>query len=119
VGLLRYVAIRALMIIPTVLILYTLVFIVLRVLPGNPVLAALGTKNIPEEQLQALMRELGLDRPLYVQYFEYLANFIKGDMGKSMIIRGRPIASDVVDKLPATLELSIWSIIFSLIIGVG
>jgi len=119
VGLLRYTAIRALMIIPTVLILYTLVFIVLRVLPGNPVLAALGTKNIPEEQLQALMRELGLDKPLYVQYFDYLVNFIKGDMGKSMIIRGRPIASDIVDKLPATLELSIWSIIFSLIIGVG
>lgn len=118
-GLLRYIAIRALMIIPTVLVLYTLVFIVLRVLPGNPVLAALGTKNIPEEQLKALMSELGLDKPLYQQYFEYLFNFVRGDMGKSMIIRGRPIASDILDKLPATLELSIWSIIFSLVIGVG
>jgi len=116
---LRYIAVRALAIIPTVLILYTLVFIVLRVLPGNPVLAALGTKNIPEEQLREIMSELGLDKPLYQQYFEYLINFTMGDMGKSMIIRGRPIASDIADKLPATLELTIWSIIFSLVIGVG
>ncbi|MEM4662190.1 MAG: ABC transporter permease, partial [Desulfurococcaceae archaeon] len=91
-GLARYILIRGLLIIPTILILYTLVFVVLRVLPGNPVLAALGTKNIPEEQLQAIMKELGLDKPLYVQYFEYLLNFAKGDMGKSMVIRGRPIA---------------------------
>ncbi|MEM4570434.1 MAG: ABC transporter permease [Desulfurococcaceae archaeon] len=118
-GLARYILIRGLLIIPTILILYTLVFVVLRVLPGNPVLAALGTKNIPEEQLQAIMKELGLDKPLYVQYFEYLLNFAKGDMGKSMVIRGRPIASDILDRLPATLELSIWAIIFSIAIGVG
>ncbi|MEM0001666.1 MAG: ABC transporter permease [Desulfurococcaceae archaeon] len=118
-GLVKYIAVRALMIIPTVLILYTLVFVILRVLPGNPVLAALGTKNIPEEQLKALMSELGLDKPLIQQYFEYLINFTRGDMGKSMVVRGRPIASDIIDKLPATLELSIWAILFSLIIGVG
>ncbi|MDK6027901.1 ABC transporter permease [Ignisphaera sp. 4213-co] len=118
-GLLRYVAIRAALIIPSVLILYTLVFIVLRILPGNPVIAALGTKNIPEEQLNAIMSELGLNKPLYVQYFEYLINFAKGDMGKSMIVRGRPIASDIADKLPATLELTIWSILISLAIGLG
>jgi peptide/nickel transport system permease protein len=117
-GLARHVAIRTLMIIPTILVLYTLVFIVLRVLPGNPVLAALGTKNIPEEQIQAIMKELGLDKPLYVQYFEYLINFLQGDMGKSMIIRGRDIAADIADKLPATIELSIWAMIFSLVIGI-
>ncbi|MEM4947232.1 MAG: hypothetical protein QXH05_03675 [Thermosphaera sp.] len=60
-GLARYVLVRGLLIIPTILVLYTLVFIALRILPGNPVLAALGTKNIPEEQLTAIMKELGLD----------------------------------------------------------
>jgi len=119
VGLLRYIAVRGLLIIPSVLILYTLVFVILRILPGNPVLAALGTKNIPEEQLKAIMSELGLDKPLYVQYFEYLANFLRGDMGLSMIVRGRPIASDIADKLPATLELTIWSIAVSLAVGLG
>jgi len=118
-GLARYIAFRALLIIPTILLLYTLVFIVLRVLPGNPVLAALGTKNIPEEQLKALMRELGLDKPLYQQYFEYLINFLRGDMGYSMIIRGRPIANDIADKFPATLELAIWAMVMSFALGVG
>jgi peptide/nickel transport system permease protein len=118
-GLARYVIVRALLIIPTILLLYTLVFIVLRVLPGNPVLAALGTKNIPEEQLQAIMRELGLDKPLYQQYIEYLVNFLRGDMGYSMVVRGRPIASDITDRFPATLELSIWAIIVSFVLGVG
>ncbi|MEM4452059.1 MAG: hypothetical protein QW182_02490 [Thermosphaera sp.] len=80
-GLSRYVLVRGLLIIPTILVLYTLVFIALRILPGNPVLAALGTKNIPEEQLTAIMKELGLDKPLYQQYFEYLFNFFRGDMG--------------------------------------
>jgi peptide/nickel transport system permease protein len=118
-GLARYVFVRGLLIIPTIIVLYTLVFIVLRVLPGNPVLAALGTKNIPEEQLTAIMKELGLDKPLYQQYFEYLFNFLTGDMGKSMIVRGRAIASDIADKLPATIELSVWAMMFSLAIGVG
>ncbi|MET1160504.1 MAG: ABC transporter permease [Thermoprotei archaeon] len=117
-GLLRYIAVRALLIIPTILILYTLVFIVLRILPGNPVIAAIGTKNIPQEQLEALMRELGLDKPLYVQYFEYLFNVLRGDFGTSMIIRGRSITLDILERLPATIELSVSSLIVSLVIGI-
>jgi len=50
-----------------VLILYTVTFFILRVLPGDPIAAALGTKNIPEEQLAGMRRQLGLDKPLYVQ----------------------------------------------------
>ncbi|MGC8543241.1 MAG: ABC transporter permease [Vulcanisaeta sp.] len=118
-GLIRYIIVRGSLIILTVLILYTLVFLILRVLPGNPVLAALGTKNIPEEQLKELMNELGLNKPLYQQYFEYLLNFIQGNMGTSMIIRGRSIASDIAMRLPATIELSIWSIVVAIVIGIG
>ena len=118
-GLLRYIAIRALVIIPTVLLLYTLVFLILRVLPGDPILAVLGTKNIPPEQLAQIKASLGLDKPLYVQYFEYLWNVFHGDFGKSMIIRGRSIAQDLIERLPATIELSVSAMIMSLIIGVG
>lgn len=118
-GLARYVGVRALLIIPTVMILYTLVFFILRILPGNPVLAVLGTKNIPEEQLMAIMERLGLTKPLHVQYVEYLANFLRGDMGVSLIIQGRPIAQDIVERLPATVELAISSIIVSLVLGIS
>ena len=116
-GLGRYVATRALLIIPTVLILYTLVFLILRVLPGNPVIAALGTKNIPPEQLQKLMAELGLNKPLYVQYFDYLWRVLHGDFGTSMVIRGRSITADILERLPATIELSVAGLIVSLVIG--
>jgi peptide/nickel transport system permease protein len=118
-GLARYIGVRTLLIIPTIMILYTLVFFILRILPGNPVLAVLGTKNIPEEQLRAIMERLGLNKPIHVQYFEYLANLLRGDMGVSLVIQGRPIARDIIERLPATIELSISSIIVSLVLGVS
>ena len=118
-GLGRYIAVRALAIIPTILILYTFVFIILRVLPGNPVVAVLGTKNIPQEQLEQIMKELGLDKPLYVQYFEYLFNVLKGDFGTSMVIRGRSISQDIAQRLPATIELAIAGTVVSFLIGLA
>jgi len=117
-GLLRYIAIRASLIIPTVLILYTLVFIILRILPGDPVLAVLGTKNIPMEQLEEIRRGLGLDKPYYIQYFDYLWRVLHGDFGMSMIIRGRSIATDLAERFPATVELSIAGLLVSLAIGI-
>jgi len=116
-GLLRYITVRAALIIPTVLILYTVTFLVLRVLPGDPIAAALGTKNIPEEQLAEMRRQLGLDKPLYMQYIDYLLGVLHGDFGTSLVIRGRPIAADIAERLPATIELAIAGMLVSLAIG--
>jgi len=118
-GLLRYVAIRALLIVPTILILYTIVFIVLRILPGDPVLAMLGTRSVPPEQLEALRRQLGLDKPLIAQYLEYLWNVLHGDFGTSFVVKGRSIAADIAQRLPATIELAIAALLVSLCIGVA
>ncbi len=118
-GLARYVAVRAALIPLTILILYTLVFIILRILPGNPIEAVLGTKNIPEEQLRELEEKLGLNKPFYIQYFEYLWNVLHGDFGTSMIVRGRSITQDLLERLPATIELSIAALIVSLAIGIA
>ncbi len=117
-GLARYVAVRASLIIPTILILYTLVFIILRILPGNPIIAALGTKNIPPEQLHQLEHQLGLDKPLWVQYFDYLWRVLHGDFGTSLVIRGRSITQDIIERLPATIELSVFALMISLGIGI-
>ncbi len=116
-GLARYIAIRALMVVPTVLILYTMVFLILRVIPGDPITAIVGTKSLPPEQLEALREAAGLNKPYIVQYFEYLWNVLHGDFGESLVIRGRPIAADLIDRFPATLELSISSFIVSVLIG--
>ncbi len=118
-SLLRYVALRALMIIPTVLILYTIVFVVLRVIPGDPVLAALGTKSVPPEELERLRAQLGLDKPLYAQYFEYLMGVLRLDFGESMVYQGRPVWRDIAERFPATLELAVFGFLASAVIGVA
>jgi len=115
----RYILVRALLIIPTILILYTLVFIIMRVIPGDPVQAALGTRYIPPEQLEALRHRHGLDKPYVVQYFDYLSRVIHGDFGESLVIEGRRIVDDIKDRFPATLELTIASFIVSVFIGMA
>ncbi|ADV64861.1 ABC transporter permease [Desulfurococcus mucosus] len=119
-GLGRYLVIRALMIVPTVLILYTLVFIVLRVLPGDPVLAVVGTKNISPEQLEYLRRLAGLDKPLYQQYVDYLIGVFKGDFGRTLANPvGKPVADYLAERLPATIELTVFAFIVSVVIGLS
>ncbi len=113
----KYIVVRASLIIPTVLILYTVVFIILRVIPGDPVRAALGTRYIPEEELLAIKQRLGLDKPLYVQYFSYLWGILHGDFGESLVIQGRNIWDDIASRFPATLELTIFSFLVAVIIG--
>jgi len=118
-GLARYVAVRASLIIPTILILYTLVFIILRVIPGNPVEAVLGTRYVPPEVIKEEMHRLGLDKPLYVQYFDYLWRVLHGDFGESLVVRGRPIAADLKYRIPATIELVVAGFIVSVLLGIA
>ncbi|MFA4646431.1 ABC transporter permease [Pyrococcus kukulkanii] len=117
-GLGRYILIRASMIIPTILILYTVVFIFLRILPGNPILAVVGTKSISPEQLEHLMKMAGLDKPYHVQYFEYLWNILHGDFGVTLAFpMGKPVWDYLKQRFPATLELTIWAFTISVLLG--
>lgn len=118
-GLARYLALRALLILPTILILYTIIFIILRVIPGNPVLAALGTRYVPPEVIEEKMERLGLNKPLHVQYFEYLWGVLQGDFGESLTIEGRPIVDDLKYRIPATLELVLAGFAVSVLIGLA
>ncbi|BAN90882.1 ABC transporter permease [Aeropyrum camini] len=118
-SLLRYAVTRALAIVPTVLILYTVVFIVLRVIPGDPVSAALGTRSVPPEELEAIRERLGLNQPLWRQYVDYLLGVLRGDFGESMTLYGRPVARDILERFPATLELTIFGFMVSVVLGVG
>ena len=115
-GLRRYIFIRILLTIPMILILITVVFFVLRVLPGDPALAVLR-EGASEEQLDAFRETLGLNKPLSEQYFDFVGGLVRLDLGESMI---RPIA--VVDEiktfLPATIELAFFSMIVIAVVGV-
>ncbi len=117
-GLGYYIFVRALMIIPTILILYTIVFILLRLLPGDPILAVVGTRNIPPEQLENLRHMAGLDKPPYIQYFDYLWRLLHGDFGVTLAIpMGTPVKNYIFSRFPATLELTIFGFTISVILG--
>jgi peptide/nickel transport system permease protein len=108
---------RVLLALPMIFILLVVIFVVLRVMPGDPVLAMLGDKA-PMSQIQEMRHQLGLDRPLYLQFFDYLFSLLHGDLGNSLIWGRRPISVEILEHFPATLELTISSMIVMLLVGV-
>lgn len=114
-SLLRYLGVRFLLIFPTVLILVTMVFIVMRTI-GDPITAALGGK-LSTEEIAARIHEAGYDRPILVQYFEYLGQVFTGNFG-STITTNKPITDLLGTYGMATLELAIYAIIVALIVGI-
>jgi peptide/nickel transport system permease protein len=113
---LNYLAGRLLLTVPMIFILLTLVFIVLRVMPGDPVSAMLGG-HAPESVIQQKKAELGLNKPIGAQYVDYMKNLVHGDLGKSMIFE-EPVARPILDKLPATLELTFFALLICLGVGI-
>jgi peptide/nickel transport system permease protein len=111
-----YVVTRLLLVLPMLLIVLSIIFVVARILPGDPVIAVLGPKATTEEKAK-MRAQLGLDKPLYQQYITYMTGIFRGDLGRSMIFGMRPVASEIMDRFPATLELAITSSIISAVIG--
>ncbi|HTH13126.1 MAG TPA: ABC transporter permease [Spirochaetia bacterium] len=115
-NLLRYLGMRLLMTIPMLLILLTVVFLVLRVLPGDPISAMLGD-HAPVKFVAEKKHELGLDRPIWEQYVTYLWNLSHGDLGMSMILQEK-VTTPILEKLPATVELTFVGLLVALGIGI-
>ena len=114
-GLGRYLVIRFLLIIPTVFILVTLVFLLMRS-TGDPITAAQGGR-LPPDQLAARIHAAGYDRPLIVQYGEYLNGLLHGDFGTT-ISDNRPVTEVLVTYGTATLELAVYALIVAFIVGI-
>ncbi|MEW5961456.1 MAG: ABC transporter permease [Chloroflexota bacterium] len=113
---LRYLIRRILLAIPILLAVFTLVFLVIRVIPGDPAQAALGD-YASKEAVEALRERMGLNEPLYVQYFSFLAGLLRGDLGNSLIT-GAPISEQVAHVLPYTLELTFASVLVGCALGI-
>ncbi|WP_295780895.1 ABC transporter permease [uncultured Microbacterium sp.] len=114
-GLWRYILVRLLLIIPTVFILVTVVFVLMRI-TGDPITAALGGR-LPPDQLEARIAQAGYDRPLIVQYFEYVGGILRGDFGTTLT-DNRPVIEILLQYGSATLELAIYALIVALVIGI-
>ncbi len=111
-----YVLKRLLAAAPTLVAVLTVVFIVVRIIPGDPALTILGDQATPAA-LIALRQKLGIDKPLHLQYFDFIAAALTGDLGRSLV-SGRPVIQEVSAVLPHTLDLTISSLILGTILGI-
>ena len=111
----RYLFIRFLLIIPTIFILVTMVFVIMRV-TGDPITASQGGRLSPD-QLAALIHEAGYDRPIIVQYLEYLGQIFTGDLGTT-ISTNRPVVEVLTTYGPASLELAFYGMLVAFVVGI-
>src|SRR5262245_95796 len=112
----RHLARRLAQIVPTMLGALVLVFLVMRVLPGDPAIALLGTAATPDA-IAALRRDLGVDRPLLQQFVAYLSGALRLDLGRSLALRA-PVTRLVLDAVPHTLLLTVGGTLVAVAIGV-
>ncbi len=112
-----YILKRMVLALPVLFGITVVVFLLVRLIPGDVIDAMLGTEaSLRPEVREQLRKTLGLDRPLHVQYVTWLADIVRGDLGRSLRT-GQPIVENLSGKLPITLELALLSIVMSLIIA--
>ncbi|HZG71380.1 MAG TPA: ABC transporter permease [Chondromyces sp.] len=108
---------RLVMLIPVLLGMTLIVFSLIHAIPGNPAQVILGQQATPGA-VAALTKEMGLDQPLYVQFFDYLKQLLTGDLGMSFRTK-TPISEEIWPYLAATIELAIFAMIIAIIVGVN
>ena len=113
---LRFILTRASLVIPTFLGVTLLTFALIRLAPGDPVLLMAGERGMDPVRYAAMKAELGLDKPLLVQYVHYMGDVLHGDLGRSIITR-EPVLHEFLSLFPATVELSFMAILFAVSIG--
>ena len=114
---LNYVIKRLLGLLPTLLIVAVLVFLFVHILPGDPARLIAG----PEADatvIDLVRRQLGLDQPLYVQFWHYMVNVLQGDFGTSMVSR-RPVVDEIASRFMPTFWLTITSMLWAMLFGLG
>lgn len=112
----NYIIRRLFSTIPVLFGVSIIVFLMVRLIPGDPALILAGMEAT-EEQVSIIRRELGLDKPIYIQYLNYLNRAIKGDLGRSIHSK-KAVWEEIKTRFPATLELTTISIFFAAIIGI-
>jgi len=111
-----YIIRRLLSLIPTLLGVSIIVFLFLRMIPGDPALALAG-EHATEANVERIREQFGLNKPLHEQYFTYMSKVLRGDLGRSILSR-RPIMDEIRVRFPATIELSVCALTVALVVGV-
>lgn len=114
-ALLQYILNRLILMIPTFLLVMIIIFLLVRLLPGDPAIAIAGDRA-SDADLAAIRERLGLNEPLLMQFWLFLTNTLKGDLGTSILMRA-PVIDVIMNRLPTTVFLTVYAVILSLIIA--
>ena len=114
---LRYIQLRLLVAVPTVVGLSILVFLMIHLLPGDAVDVMLTEQGASAAQLTEMKHQMGLDRPIYVQYWMFAKDALQGNLGRS-VFSNQPVTSQILEQLPATMQLTLAAMIVSLVVGI-
>lgn len=107
---------RILSAIPTLLIVSLVLFIMMNILPGDATLTA-AVSGADEAYMERLRAEMGLDKPAYIRYLDWLGGFVTGDLGHSLVSQ-QPVSNILMQRLPVTIELTLLSMLLSVIVAV-
>jgi dipeptide transport system permease protein len=113
----RFVTQRALLIIPTFFGAALLTFALIHSIPGDPIQMLLGEKVVDPARHAEMLHQIGLDRPLYVQFLDYIWHVLQGDFGKSIVTKN-PVLQDFFALFPATLELAVCAMVFAVVVAI-
>ena len=113
---LRYIIQRLLQLIPILIGISLLTFLMLHLIPGDPVLIFAGDKPMTEERAAEIRHQLGLDRPLWVQYGDYAAHAVRGDLGRGLRSQ-RPVLDSILEVAPGTTQLTLAALALATILG--
>ena len=113
----QYIIRRLLALIPVLIGVSIVVFLLIRMIPGDPVVVMLGEKARLED-VERVRHEMGFDRPIYIQYIEWMGRILRGDLGKS-ILGYTPVIDELKYRLPATIEMVLLGLFMGVLFGVG
>jgi peptide/nickel transport system permease protein len=114
---LRYVSFRLLQGVLVIFLVSVTSFGIMQIAPGNPVDIMIGEQQVTQDQIDAINKKWGFDKPWYVQYYTWLSNVFTGDFGKSVIRTGVPVRQMIAEAAPVTLRLNLLSLIISVLIA--
>jgi len=113
----NYILKRILALIPIMFIVGLFVFFIIHLIPGNPAAMMLGPEATPEE-IDAFSRSMGLDRPIPIQFVEWISNIVKGDFGTSLFFQGQQVTKVVFEHFKVTLTLTVLGVVLAIILGI-
>ncbi len=112
----RFLSRRLAMVVPAFIGVTLLTFALIHLIPGDPVMLMAGERGIDPQRHAKLKAQLGLDRPLHIQYANYIQGILQGDLGRSIVTK-KPVFVEFMTLFPATVELSLFAMLFAVIVG--